>query len=216
MTNKILEKISEKYPLQEKDVGGFAKIKVRGTTFKIAAYYAEGLGHVSVMKSSAMFGLVKMDVLIINPIEIDMPIYSYERIALSGANALFIELYDTLLGEYNKEGMNIVKSAFAGIMENNVDRNWYGPTKLDCGISKRCNKGNNASLDTLSLSHFEAYFNAGKNVVPVSDREMKQKKAYACVNEVLNNGSTAIEILKLKLNSFELEELYKDILFGIK
>ena len=214
MISKILEKIAEKHPLQRMDVAGFSKLKVSGLTFKVEAYYAEGLGHVSVMSAKGMLGLMKMDTLIINPIEIDLPIYSYDRIFAMSNDTLIVELYDTLLGEYREDGMNIVNSAFSSIPERDAGKHWYDPIKLGCSISKIGKKKDTASLDVLALSHFEAYL--ASSTVPVSDSVPKQKKVSAYVDGLLQNGGPSTDVFKKKLGVSATEELYKKILFGIE
>ena len=74
MTATLLNKIGERYPLKAIDAGEFASLSAAGMKFEISAYYAEGLGHVSVMRAKGFFGLMKMDTLIINPVEIDLPL----------------------------------------------------------------------------------------------------------------------------------------------
>lgn len=214
MTSKILEKISEKHPLQRIDAGKFSKLKVSGMTFNVETYYAEGLGQVSVMKAKGMLGLMKMDTIIINPIEIDLPIYSYDRIFVASNDTLIVELYDTLLGEYNEDGMNIAKSAFAGIPERDAGEHWYDSIKLGCSISKIGKKKDTISLDALALSHFEAYLDS--SAAPVSDRIGKQQKASAYVYGLLQNGGPSTDVFKKKLGVSATEELYKKILFGIE
>ena len=63
MTDKLLSLIGQRFPLKERDAGAYKSLKVNGMKFTITPYEAEGLGHVSVMKASGMFGLMKMDTL---------------------------------------------------------------------------------------------------------------------------------------------------------
>ena len=77
MTDRLLDIIKGSFPLTEIDCGEFAKMKVSGMNFEITAYKAEGLGHISVMRASGFMGLMKMDTLIINPRDIDLPIISH-------------------------------------------------------------------------------------------------------------------------------------------
>ena len=74
MFSELLDVINEKYPLKEKSSEGFDGIKVKGMKFDIKSYEAEGLGNVSTMRAKGFFGLMKMDTLIINPSETDLPI----------------------------------------------------------------------------------------------------------------------------------------------
>ena len=112
MITKLLNIIESKYPLKKLDAGEFSSLKANGMKFCISAYYAEGLGHVSVMTAKGFFGLMKMDTLIINPKEADLPLYSYDRIYAMGNDTLIVELYDTLVGRYEACGMNKVKSKY--------------------------------------------------------------------------------------------------------
>ena len=84
MTDQLLRYIREKYPLTEIDVGDMRALKANGMTFTVKAYRAKGLGHISVMRAKGFFGLMKMDTLIINPGEIELPLYSYDRIYAMG------------------------------------------------------------------------------------------------------------------------------------
>ena len=84
MVNTLLALIKEKYPLTELNVGDAARLKVNGMTFAVSAYSAEGLGHISVMRATGIFGLMRMDTLMITPRDIDLPLYSYDRIYAMG------------------------------------------------------------------------------------------------------------------------------------
>ena len=90
MTAKILSRLQQKYSLTAIEAGEFAKLKANGMTFAVRAFHAEGLGHVSVMRAKGFFGLMKMDTLIINPTEIDLPLYSYDRIFAMGNDTLIV------------------------------------------------------------------------------------------------------------------------------
>lgn len=77
MTEKLLSMIAKRYTLTELNIGNMAKFKAKGMTFAIKAYKAKGFGHVSVMRAKGFFGLMKMDTLIVNPTDVDLPLYSY-------------------------------------------------------------------------------------------------------------------------------------------
>ena len=42
----------------------------------------------------------KMLQLIVDPKEVDLPLYSYDRILAMGVDTLIIEMYDTIVGEF--------------------------------------------------------------------------------------------------------------------
>lgn len=82
MIAKIIDEVSKIFPLKELEVGEMSALKAKSMKYTICAYYAEGLGHVSVMSAKGFFGLMKMDTVIINPTEKDLPLYSYDNIKL--------------------------------------------------------------------------------------------------------------------------------------
>ncbi len=97
MIQKMLRVITAQYHLNAITTGEFQKVKVNGMNFDVWAFHAEGLGHVSAMRAKGFFGLMKMDTLIINPTEKDMPLFSYDRVQAMGNDTLIYELYDTVL-----------------------------------------------------------------------------------------------------------------------
>jgi hypothetical protein len=72
------------------------------------------------MKASGFFGLMRMDTLIINPTEIDLPLYSYDRIFAMGNDTLIVELYDTLIGEYSDAELKAVKESYKSMRMEDV------------------------------------------------------------------------------------------------
>ena len=80
MMDKLLNVLKSQFDLQEMQVGEYEKLKAKGMTFTIRQFYAEGLGNVSVMAAKGFFGLMQMDTFIVNPVEKDLPLFSYDRI----------------------------------------------------------------------------------------------------------------------------------------
>ena len=174
MTSKLLNIIKERFPISEIDCGEFAEMKVNGMKFSIRAYKAEGLGHVSVMRAKGFFGLMQMDTLIINPTELDLPLYSYDRIFAMGNDTLIVELYDTLTGEYNEEELEAAKRKYISLPERDPGEHWYDSIKLSSSISKKGKKAQTEALDSLTLEHFNAYLGSSTGS---AGPEEKQKKA---------------------------------------
>ena len=212
MTNKILDLIKAKYPLSPIDAGDMATLKASGMKFSVEAYKAEGLGHVSVMRAKGFFGLMKMDTLIINPTEIDLPLYSYDRILAMGNDTLIVELYDTLIGDYSEDGMIAVKEKFASLPERDPGEHWYDSIKLPSSISKK-GKKITASLDEMTLEHFKAYLSSSTD--SVEDAEAKKDMAAVYVNGLLEKGGPSTDVFKKELGIDKTAKLFKEILFGI-
>ena len=212
MIEEILKKIDEKYPLSEIDAKDMSNLKASGMKFTIRAYTAEELGHVSVMCAKGFFGLMKMDTLIINPVQIDLPLYSYDRIFAAGNDTLIVELYDTLEGTYAQEHLQNVKAEYTDLEERDPGEHWYDNIKLASSISKKGKKKQSARFDELTLKHFDAYLSTGEKTTDVS---AKKEKASYYVNGLLEKGGPSTDVFKKSLGVETTTKLFKEILFGI-
>ncbi len=214
MTEKLLNILEKEYPLEEIDVGDISTLKANGMTFSVKAYNAVGLGHVSVMRAKGFFGLMKMDTLIVNPTEKDLPLYSYDRIFAMGNDTLIVELYDTLLGEFSELGLNGVKERYASLPHRDPGEHWYDSIKLGSSISTKGKKDLTGTFDELTLKHFEAYLAECDNVGS-TDRAAKVEKAAYYVNGLLRNGGPSTDVFKKALGEEKTEVLFNNVLFGI-
>lgn len=212
MTEKLLNIIKKRYNLTEMNVGDMAKLKANGMTFTVKAYKAEGLGHISVMRAKGFFGLMKMDTLIVNPTDVDLPLYSYDRIYAMGNDALIVELYDTLLSECNLSILNDIKECYTDLSERAPGKHWYDSIKLCESISKKGKKKQQTRFDKLATEHFSAYLFSSAKAVPIT--EDKQKKACFYVEGLLENGGPSTDVFKKSLGEEKTAKLFKEVLFG--
>ena len=213
MIQKLLEIIHAKYPLTQIEVGNMKTLKANGMTFSIQAYKAKGLGHVSVMCAKGFFGLMKMDTLIVNPYDIDLPLYSYDRIFAAGNDTLIVELYDTLVGVYSEEELEKVKAQYSELCERDPGEHWYDNIKLASSISKKGKKSEKVKFDKLTIKHFEAYLEGGCEVLE-ADKSKKQEKAGYYVQGLLEKGGPSTDVFKKSLGVETTAKLFENILFG--
>lgn len=216
MVNSLVTLIGQKHPLTELDCGEFAKMRVNGMNFSVRAYKAAGLGHVSVMRASGFLGLMKMDTLIINPTELDLPLYSYDYISAMGNETLIVELYDTLLGEYDESRMLEVKARkkYSALPERDPGEHWYDSIKLASSISKKGKKKHLPLIFSLTDQHFEAYIKSSGS--PVTDAAAKQKKASVYVDGLLTKGGPSTDVFKKSIGDILTRQLFEQVLFGTK
>ena len=214
MTNKLLNLINNRFTLTELPVGEFSNLKAKGMKFTVQAFKAEGLGHVSVMKAKGFFGLMKMDTLIINPTELDLPLYSYDRIYAAINDVLIVELYDTLLGVSPVSGLNEIKNAYPDLLERDPGEHWYDNIKLKESISKKGKKAQTPKFDELSAEYLAHYLAA--DCQPVLDLQGKMEKASYYVEGLLKHGGPSTDVFKKSLGEEKTAKLFREILFGTK
>ena len=217
MTDKLLGVLKEKYTLTKLDAGEFASLKASGMKFSVEAYRAEGLGHVSVMRAKGFFGLMKMDTLMIVPTDIDLPLYSYDRIYAMGNDTLIIELYDTM-GEKkaNISSINGVKSRFAHLPERfakgEEPKHWYDSIRLPETTSKKGKKCS-AGFDAYTLTYISEYLCLEANAC---DRAEKIARTDVYANGLVSQGGPATDVFKQEFGEEKTSSIIRGVLFGTK
>ena len=212
MIEKMLSVIDAKFPLTEADTGDFQKLKANGMKFSIRAYTAEGLGWVSVMTASGFFGLMKMDTLIINPTDVDMPLLSYDRVHAMGNDTLIFELYDTLVGDTDLAKLEEVKQQAKYLPDHDLGAHWYDSIKLAGSISKKGKRAQTPELDALTYEHFEAYLNTP--AADTADKAQKRERSASYVDGLLRNGGPPTKVFQKTLGEDATAKLFRLVLFG--
>lgn len=213
MIQKMLRSITAKYHLNAITLDEYANMKVGVMQFKIWAFHAEGLGHVSAMEASGMMGLMKMDTLIINPTERDLPLFSYDRVHAMGNDTLIYELYDTLLEQADLSSLQQVKDKYAALPDHDLGSHWYDSIKLAVSLSKKGKKAHRAQFDSCAMEYLEAFLAAAENA-PYCEPGPKKDKASVYVEGLLSNGGPSTDVFKKGLGQEKTEFLFRNFLFG--
>ena len=215
MIDKLLKTIEKQYPLTETDAGDYKNLKANGMKFSIQAYTAEGLGWVSVMTASGFFGLMKMDTLIINPTEVDMPLLSYDRVHAMGNDTLIYELYDTMVGQPDLSLLDKAKGRTNLLPDHDLGKHWYDDIKLPQSFSKKCKKVQSPTFDNAAHQYLVAFLKAAKSA-PVCDADSKREKASVYVEGLLEHGGPSTDVFKKAIGEEKTAELFRTVLFGTK
>lgn len=213
MIDKLLSFIDDKFPLAQKDTGSFSKPTVNGMHFHIRSFYAMGLGHVSAMEASGFFGLMKMDTLILNPFERDMPLLAYDRIHVMGKDKLLLELYNTMLGNTDVSSLDAVGKACEAIPSFDHGTHWYDTILLPQSIFKQGKKRDSAVLNSACTDFLSHYLQLCRSA-PICDLSAKKEKASVYTNGLLQNGGPSTTIFIKHLGKESTTELFRNFLFG--
>ena len=93
----VLERAGQLGAVTKRDVSPWEVIHKSAMKFRVEAYEISGIGYLSVIRMSAMLGLMKMDTAVLTPVCKDAPLFSYDIIHALGNDTLLLELYDTQL-----------------------------------------------------------------------------------------------------------------------
>ncbi len=213
MIEKLLNAIETRFPLTEADAGDYKKLKANGMKFAIRAFRAEGLGWVSVMTASGFFGLMKMDTLIINPTEVDMPLLSYDRVHAMGNDTLIYELYDTMVGQPDLTALDKAKGRTNLLPDHDLGKHWYDDIKLPQSISKKGKKVQSPAFDDAANQYMISFLNAAKTA-PACEPGPKREKASVYVEGLLTNGGPSTDVFKKSIGEEKTADLFRHVLFG--
>ena len=209
----LISKINKAHPIKEKDIGEFKFLKAPLMKFDIESYDAEGLGHVSLMSMNAFFGLMKMDTIIINPKEKDLPLLSYDRVYVMGKDTLIVELYNTRadLNAALPELREAKKNADA-LPQNDLGEHWYDNVKLPQSVSLKAGKDFESKFDGVAIEVMDAY------LATVADTEfdgqLKAERTEAYVEGLLENGGPSTSIFQKLFGKEKTARLFRTVLFG--
>ena len=211
MLNELMTAIQKKYTLTPIDSSEFDGIKISGMKFDIKAYEAQGLGHVSTMSAKGFFGLMKMDTLIIVPREVDLPLFSYDRIHAAGNDTLIIEFYDTLLDSCDLGSIATIKKGYSDFKKYEAGERWYDSIKLHESIGLKGKKKDSPQFDECCREYLKAYLDL--QAKPVTDVEAKKAKSSRYSEGLLENGGVSTDVFVKNLGKEKTAKLFREILF---
>ena len=212
MIQEMLQLLGERFPLTARDAGEFCAFTAKGMKFTVRAWQAEGLGHVSARWAAGFFGLMKMQTLIVNPKEIDLPLYSYDRILAMGNDTLIAELYDTTVGGFSAPALDKVVADSSALPERDPGKHWYDTIRLPQSISKKGKKAQRGAFDQLAAAHLRAWMDT--DYPPLTDKVAKAEKTAAYVNGLLTNGGPSTDVFLQAMGREKTERLFRTLLFG--
>ncbi len=207
---KALEIIGRKHHLREIDTSIWSDLKINGMKFKIKAYEAEGLGHVSIMEAKAPLSIMTMFSLIIVPSSLDKPLYSHDTIKAGGKTTLIIELYDTTLKSYDASSLSAVKEKYSTLEKRDPGENWYDRIKLKESISLRTK--DRESISHLEEEYLEAFVESKAETLTSLDK--KKEKIDFYVDNLIKRGGVSTDVFKKKLGEEKTRALFETVLFG--
>lgn len=215
LTRDLLEQIQKHFPFATQDLAALQTLHVNAMRFEIEAWYVGGLGHVSVMTATGFFGLMKMDTMIIQPVEVDMPLLSYDRVIAMGNDTLIFELYDTF---ENPQDLPLVAAAKADaeqLPDHDLGSHWYDTIKLGVSMAKKGKKAQSADFNHAAQAYLQAYLQTAaqaRKAVPAT----KRAKASVYVEGLLTHGGPSTDVFLKALGKEKTARLFRTVLFGTK
>ena len=191
MAIEVLEKDHE---LSKLDLGDDAHLEKNGMVFDTEAYTVAGLGHLCIMRMSAMLGLMKMETVVLAATEKDIPLLNIDWVSAAALETQIIEYYDTQLEPCSDSLLNmlrVVKSHAAGIPDKDSTPHWYDALIMPVSVGKR-GVGCTRRFNDLSREAFTSVVSQA-GVLPPCDSAAKAEKVRAFAEGLVTHGGPAVD-----------------------
>lgn len=202
--------------LEKRDIGEYAKIDKKGMHFNIESYKVEGIGTLSILTMKAMFGLMKMESIILSSIEKDAPLFSVDAIQVGKKNTLLAELYNTQIEELDSSlllSLKVIQDKNSDIPLYKTEPRWYDSIKYKESLGYT-GKKLMPRFEEITKEYLKAFLDILKDTKDVSP-EIKAPKVNEYVNGILESGPAAAQFKKL-IGEEETRELLTKYIFGVK
>lgn len=212
-----LEEFGRFGKIEQRDMGEFAVIRRSGMRFESASYRLEGVGYFSTIRTKAMLGLMQMESLILTPLEVDMPLLSYDVMHLPGKDLVLLEIFDTQLIPADRSvpgmfaGMEEVKARYAYLPDRETPPGCSAEMSLPQSIEKKGRKLLKKS-ETMVTEWLAEYMSllAG---APKCDREKKRKATRRYTDRLFTEGGVAVNQFKKMLGEEAAVKMLGEFIF---
>lgn len=210
----FLEIIGKEYPIVQEDAGEFSAFDMNGMNFTVEKYKAEGLGFVSWMRAEGMVGAMKMDTVVVNAFNVDMPMFSYDRIYAMGKETIIVEIYNTLLGEYDSKGFKEAHDLLNSYPDMPANgEHWYDAIRYPESIAK-VGEDKDSELFDKALYGFIGEFIKEAKSAPACDVNAKIDKASEYPTNLVEQGGFAADNFIKAIGKEKTREFFKTVLFN--
>ena len=214
MTEKLVSELRELYPFTPCEAPDFERFSLNFMDFTVRGWDAEGLGRVSLVEATGMGGAMTMTALIVNPIEIDAPLFNLDLIAMPGKRMLYMELYDTLLAaKRNEAPFAAIREEYGDIADIPGKPCWYDDIRYGASVTKCAVAGQEARLDELMARFGEEYLTLLQDA-RCCDPAQKKVKADAYRDGLLAHGGPATDGFLKTWGPEKTGRLFREVLFG--
>ncbi len=212
MLNYMLEQFQKEYKVVQRDLKEFSQIDQKGMHFTIRAYEIENAGNLCIMDMKAMLGLMKMQTVVFTPLYLDAPMYSDDVISVMGTDTLILELYNTLIHEWDESKLEEAKKKGADLPDHDPGVHWYDSLRLQSSVFKK-GKKIRKSLEEFIRLYTDVYMARLKESDPCEEKDKREKTAQY-VEGLIENGGPAVDQFIKMLGKEKTCEFLRKVMFA--
>ena len=213
----VLETLKKRYEVTEKDIGSDRKLDKGLMHFTVRSFDAAGFGTLCLMNMKGMFGLMKMETIVLSCITKDVPLLNIDTISAMGSTTRMAELYDTRIGKKDTELENAcqaIKDGDRDIPDYPSGEHWYDYMCMACSYRKK-SKENDLRMKTSCMKYFDAYM---KEVERAEDCDPAAKTAANRVlpQGLLDHGGPAVDQVRKLFGDETASRLVLSHMYGVQ
>ena len=216
--NWIRNQLSKTYSLKQLDLGADARLSKKGFTFETDAFEIANLGHLCVMRMKAMFGLMRMETVVLAVTQKDIPLINLDYVKAFGKETQIVELYDTQLA-FDPDDL---QKALQQIRDRDADledytspgKHWYDDILYPCSYHKK-GKGVSDRLAAAARDCATAYLSHIASS-PACDPAEKQGKTKSFAEKLFASGGPAVDQVTKLFGRETAERLIIRHMYGIR
>ena len=212
----VLSYMRERFTVTEKDIGRDAHLNKSVMHFTVRSFDAEGFGHFCILNLNAMLGLMKMETVVLSPMERDMPLFNMDWVKTAGTETQLIEIYDAHLLEppvYREEPFTALRDRDADIPDNPREARWYDSILLP-GSQAKSGKGFTARFQSSARAYAETYLQQFAEA-PACDPAEKAAKNKAYADRLLSEGGVAVDQMTKLFGRATAKRLVLTHMYGV-
>ena len=195
LRDKVLAALGHNFALEQEDLGADARLSAKGMTFETESWKVSGVGHLCVMRMKALFGLMRMETVVIAPSDVDVPLFNLDWVKAFGAETQIAELYDTQLAPWPDECHEAFESAraqYADLPDVPAgDPRWYDDVLYPCSFHKK-GKGLTERMSSAAQDYLTVYTELLAEA-PSCDSAEKAAKVQAFAERLFEEGGPAVD-----------------------
>lgn len=211
------KRLSGSFKLEKEDLGGDARLKKNGIVLDTESYRVCGVGHFCILRMNALFGLMKMETVVLAATEKDLPLLNLDRVSVLGKDTQIAELYDTQLNPWGRDAIDAfqrLKDRDSDLPEPEKRRpHWYDEILYPCSYHK-AGKGMSERLTKAGQDYAEAFI-ALLASAPACDTAAKKEKVSQFAGTLLAKGGPAVDTVTRLFGHETAERLILHHMYGV-
>ena len=217
LCKKALDMLGEKYSVKEEMLGNDAHMDKSGMHFHVRSFQIEGIGHLCDLSMTGMLGMMKMDTLVIAPVNVDMPLFNMDDVKAMGNETFIVEMYDTMLEPMKDEVIEAYvrrKNADHDIPDYDSGSHWYDDLLMKTSYHKK-GKKLTGRFDCTADDYLGMFLKDMENA-PLADAAKKLEKNRFFAQSLLDHGGPAVDQVTKMFGRQAAEKLILKYMYGVE